>query len=173
MCLCHHPAVFKETMNLNDFLLPLLQRGLQGECDDQLTRGEGVISGQVASLVQAHIEKQTTIHTRTQPQNLKFPNRPHLHVFGVWKGARELEEHPHWNRGKIQTPHRVWVQTHNLYAMRRHLWPCRPITFTTHLVVCVTMSMKNKTWDTLLWVNDSVLVALVFYTYLLWLSAIQ
>lgn len=73
MCLCHHPAVFKERMNLNDFLLPLLHIGLQGECDDQLTRGEGVISGQVASLVQGHIEKQTTIHIRTQPQNLKFP----------------------------------------------------------------------------------------------------
>lgn len=73
MCLCYHTAVFKEIMNLNYFLLPLLHIGLQGERDDQLTRGEGVISGQVASLVQGHIEKQTTIPTHMQPQNLKFP----------------------------------------------------------------------------------------------------
>lgn len=174
MCLCYHTAVFKEIMNLNYFLLPLLHIGLQGERDDQLTRGEGVISGQVASLVQGHIEKQTTIPTHMQPQNLKFPI--HLTCMSLECGRepenskRSLTETGgNSTQGLGSNPQPACYEKAPLTTAPA----CRPNTFTTHIVVCATTSMKNKTWDTLLWVNDSVLVARVFYTYLLWLSAVQ
>lgn len=83
-------------------------------------------------------------------EQLKVPNFPHVHVFGLLEEAREPEKNPHRHRKNLQTPHKKapGLGSHQglfLWGAALSTVPsCRP----QCLICCLKWWNKNnRTWD--------------------------
>lgn len=87
------------------------QGGSAGVYPSSLQAKEGLHPGQVASSLQGHIERQTTLRTHTPTANLVFLNLPHVPVFGLREGAAASGENPRRHSQNMETLH--WAKTQN------------------------------------------------------------